>query len=127
MRERRRLVISVVLSMTIGFKVVSCTKENCNFDRNLKKYDDTSCKVHWNCTVEKLLKHWLERKQLIDRTLLSTINVSNIGHTPMIHSFFLRNVTYNYNCFLRLFVKKMGVRPKQHFFSLPYGLISQSK
>jgi len=46
------------------------------------KYDDESCKTHWNCTAEKILKVWstIERSDVSG----SDVNVSSFKHTPLL-------------------------------------------
>lgn len=50
----------------------------------VSSYNGKACEIHWNCTVQRLLSPWLLQNRSINRATLHKLNVSRIGHTPLL-------------------------------------------
>lgn len=70
-----------LISIISTFKVYINAESFCSLPQGI--YNRESCEMHWKCTIEDLLKFWLEKNGAIDRMRLSEINLEYVSHTPM--------------------------------------------
>ena len=74
----RMLLVCVIFScyqITNTYGLLS--NDSCS--KAVNKYNEASCKIYWNCTIEKLLRPY----KYIRRDFFSNLQPKDVGHTPL--------------------------------------------
>lgn len=73
----QRILFAYLIFSCNQITAVYGSNEKCN--DSVTKYDESSCKLYWKCTVEKLLRPY----SYVQRAFFSKLQPKDLGHTPL--------------------------------------------